>query len=67
MNLGLRGQNFTWRGCWRRPTTRKSVEEHGIPLLGEKQGVPSENQDFEGQVEESHEEEKRARQTPNIG
>ena len=39
----------------------KYVEAHGPSLLGEKQGVQSKNQDFEGQVEEGIEEEKRAR------
>ena len=39
----------------------KYVEEHGIPLLGEKQGVQSKNQEFEDQVQEGIEEAKRAR------
>ena len=38
----------------------KHVEEHGIPLLINKYGVQSKNQDFEGQVEEGIEEAKRA-------
>ena len=38
----------------------KYVEEHGIPLLGEKQGVQSKNQELEGQVEEGIKEAKRA-------
>ena len=39
----------------------KHVEEHGIPLLVNKYGVQSKNQDFEGQVEEGIEEAKRTR------
>lgn len=38
---------------------KKHVEEHGIPLLVKKYGVQSKNQEFESQIEESHEEEKR--------
>ena len=38
----------------------KYVEEHGIPLLGEKQGVQSKNHELEGQVEEGIKEAKRA-------